>query len=420
MICLAAFVLVGSSWSAHTRTERNGGLARRPSDYRSALAWADRLYAGAKTFARGGPHGFWLEEALAAYRQVGNVYGERSELRRRKSACLIAMGDYASGVIEAPASSPERQRAMQRRRISLATAKIVGRPALQVEPVPGTKNEFAVLSGKRIRNPEPPPDWVPPRIQNLKLWLVQATGNVRVLSAQSFPEKDDDELPVRWVDLVCSRLTMGGPAAVSVHLDYPAADSDPSEDDLYRVDGHRLTRIARFYSLYGTEIRPPTSRYALTLINAPAWKVAWPDAYTWTGRGFRLSNSQHPELYSISECLTQIAREKSYAAGYGEYEPSRLYVDYDRLGATLDVHRQFKRALAAWRRAETLCRRAAREDSGGGFRGDPKINLLEIRQRIRWLKRREYGHWLLYRPHDWDLQIPPYTLAKGHPSAGGD
>ena len=389
------------------------------ANYRSALAWADRLYAKCEPFARIDSPGFYLGETLDAYRQVAAVYGERSELRLRKAACLISMGDYKSAAIEAPPNSKELQTAMRRRDIGLQVANVVGQPALQVEPVPGSNNQFLVLSGKKTRSPESPSDWAPAQITKVKLSLIRSVGTVRILSTKTFPDHDE-ELPVRWTELYCTRLQEGGSAAVSVHLDYPAGDSDPSEDDLFRVSSHRLTRFARFHSLYGTEIRPPIPGHALTVINFSTWKIDWPDAYEWTGNGFRLSNAEHPELYSITKLLERIKRDIAYITEDGEHGSWPLYPDYEFLAATLDVHRQFGRALAAWKRAESLCRRAIRNGLTEGHMGKAPINLLEIRQRIRWLRHREYGHLLLYRPYDWNLQIPPRNLAQGHRSADAE
>jgi hypothetical protein len=50
-----------------------------------------------------------------------------------------------------------------------------------------------------------------------------------------------------------------------------------------------------------------------------------------------------------------------------------------------------------------------------GMYGDTYENLKEIEQRIRWVKAGDYDHALLYRPYDFDLQVPPYRLGVAGP-----
>ncbi|MEZ0327120.1 MAG: hypothetical protein ACAH95_14565 [Fimbriimonas sp.] len=79
-------------------------------------------------------------------------------------------------------------------------------------------------------------------------------------------------------------------------------------------------------------------------------------------------------------------------------------------------YEEAKRVLKEAKRMALLSLEGRRDKRGYrlypdyGFYGDTSDNLKEIRQRLSWLRRREYNHALLYRPYDFDLQVPPYRL----------
>jgi len=380
--------------------------------FRASLAKADGLYALAEPFARSEDPAFELEMALEAYQRISRRYGPGSLIRQREASCFIAMGEYKSAQIEAPMGSKMRRAALKRLQIASMTRSLLGHCSLLVEPIPGRPRDFFVLSGSPRGDLK---DDSQVQLRTISLVQLHDHGRLKVVSLFRFKRPDDDFYCPHRLSLYVTRLYAAGPPVASVHQEFPAADSSPSSDTIFRLRHDRLKRIGVFHAIYGTRIYPPTFKHSLAIGNAPTWKLDWSDTYTWTTRGFQLGSFNYPNLYSVPECLDQIKQVHQQGA-LDERAFGRQSLAYTWLGATLDIHRQYRRALQAWSEAERLCKRATVFPETG-FAGDPKINLIEIRQRIRWIRHRQYNHWLLYRPYDWNLQIPPWTLAKGHRGA---
>jgi hypothetical protein len=384
--------------------------------YQAALRDADATYALAMPFARDPSPAFQLEEARDAYHALAKQYGT-PEVRRREARCLIAMGNYASALIESPIGSPERQVAQFRYRIAHLARRIIVSPSLFVEPVPGRSNDFFVVSGELSVPAEEATDH--PRYANLRVTLVRilSSGRLRVLSHFQFARlTDQEEMPGRVVVYTSCTSAVGSPV-ISVHQEFEAASSAPTSDSMFLLRGDRLRKMVVFHAIYGTEIYPPSRKRALTIVNASTWKIQWSDVYVWTPRGFQLRTYDFPDWYSVAKQRRELETERADLHSNPVLNDwGRLYPEYVWLATVLDIHRHFGGALPVWREAERRCRRAVTAGTPP-FVGDPKINLLEIRQRIRWISHHDYNHWLLYRPYDWNLQIPPWTLAQGHLSA---
>jgi hypothetical protein len=104
---------------------------------------------------------------------------------------------------------------------------------------------------------------------------------------------------------------------------------------------------------------------------------------------------------------------------YREHGSPTDYGDLMTRAALEMVRGNTRAALAEWRNAERACLgvihpkgNAASRYADYGYYGKPKENLKEIRQRIQWIEKGELNHVLLYRPYDFDYELPPYKLGN--------
>jgi hypothetical protein len=367
------------------------------STYSQALAHADRLYAGAQPL----PSGPYSEEdALDAYRDMVDVYGRRNEIQRRIGACLNAMGDYKSSLEESPHGSPEWKLAETRFKVANLARKVLRKEILQVEPAPGGDHRYLVLS--RNANSEETDD------RNYALSLFADNGtSPRVL--QKIPI-ETSWAGINFCRVYLAALKRGGPSVVILYRIY-SSDQSASDQTVLAMSKGRLKEIDSFSGPETAEILPASVKHGLTFLREASWKVSWEDAYEWSGGRFVLANRNRPELF-IPVTPTRPKRLHP-----GERRPDQDYTAWMTLGAQWDIHRRYDKGLKAWKEAERWCLRALREGDesyqfGSPFYGDPRENLKEIRQRIRWISHKDYDHELLYRPVDWGLQVPPGKL--GH------
>ncbi len=193
-----------------------------------------------------------------------------------------------------------------------------------------------------------------------------------------------------------------------------AADSAPHVYYLFQSGRSRLRLQRVFYGMGDSEWKTTKSGRACLSIEA-TWKVWWPDAYEWNGSRFVYANLRHPE-------------------NYAKYRDSELSKDdrHDypyllRLACAAAIRGERKRTLNLLKKAEYACLKCMTRNPAGrnpaessyydsGFFGETSENLKQIRQRIRWVQRDDLNHPLLYRPYDWDLQVPPYRLGKAKPT----
>ena len=192
--------------------------------------------------------------------------------------------------------------------------------------------------------------------------------------------------------------------------DYGGGDCNPWAAEVAQISSKGIGWTKTFGSLQGVEVYPPDDRHGMVVAVVSTFKVWWPEAYEWRDRRFVLADTRHPEFYSQSNY------------GWTDGESDHYYPMWMNRAAIYDIHRQFRKALSVWKRAERSCIKTLHTGNGVygdyrdvGFYGEAMVNLREIRKRIAWLKKREYNHPLLYRPYDFELQVPPYRLgsAKG-------
>lgn len=368
----------------------------------AALAWADRLYHSVAPLPHDAP-GFAIHEALEAYRQVERRYPSRAA-REGIANCLSFGGDYrdAERTYERLA---KRREARQRAEVAEKIAPLVqDRKVLQVEPVPGTGNRWiAVAAHIEANDGAYGNGWSARPLSHLTLaqYRIQ-DGRARRIGGEQSIQKDDFDLTS--VHLYMIRLTpQGAPVAVA-YAGFGAADCVPNGQWIFRIRPDGLHLMRRFFGLYPTEIYPANSRSGLTLAVTPTFKVWWTDAYEWRSHGFAFANRRHPALFR----MWLAERVKSYGRLY--------YPTWMNVGALSGIHWRWKDALKAWKRAEKYCRLCVRDAGEAyrdfGFYGDPYENLKEIRRRIRWIRSGDLNHMLLYRPCDFDLEVPPYELGK--------
>jgi hypothetical protein len=185
-----------------------------------------------------------------------------------------------------------------------------------------------------------------------------------------------------------------------------AANCLPNELAVLTPRGTRFGVSRPFKSIYATRAWVERGRLVVSVV--PTYKVWWPDVYEWHDGRFIFANRRHPEVYR---------NEKHPARG------ERFYAYWMQYAAALTIRRNRPAALAAWREAERCAAASLRMQGKGipsdrlrypdyGVYGDTAANLSEIRRRIRWLRRADLHHPLLYRPYDWGLQVPPYQLGN--------
>lgn len=139
---------------------------------------------------------------------------------------------------------------------------------------------------------------------------------------------------------------------------------------------------------YGTRVWMKGDRLCAAV--NPVYKVIWSDVYEWTRGGFRLANPRHRDFYTSAVTVPR-------GGDYGEWA---------NYASTLTIQRRRPEAIRAWREALRCgigSRKGGRFSYFGNY-GDLDVNLRQIRQRIAWLQRGDWDHWLLYRPLPSDVQ----------------
>lgn len=373
-----------------------------PANVDSALAWADRLYQVAAPLPRGLPQ-FAAEDALDAYRQVAKRFGKSRRTKIGIGNSLLLLGRYE----EAAKAYPPGKRAEARHRAEVARrceAFAGKRSVIVVERLPGTSKWIALFAKRGIDEGY---GGLPYTNLGIREFEERGKAFLPVTKEMAIPEGGDS---ARHPFLFVTKL--GHSTAVIVSRGFPAANCAPSEQRIIKLDSGRFRAVGIFKSIGDVELLAPSKAHPFRVLVTPTYKVGWPDVYEWREGRFQWANRRSPGLFNL-QCWT--SRLKSERESY----PTWLVY-----GATLALKGKYKSALWAYRKAESRCLSAVRFAQHvstsvyytAGFYGDDRINLQEIRQRIRWLRRSELDHALLYRPYDWDLQVSPYKL--GH--AGDD
>lgn len=213
-------------------------------------------------------------------------------------------------------------------------------------------------------------------------------------------------VPIRFRRDYCEATYVFAPPSLGnyffVQTFYPGGSVSPNDVYIVEASRRRLAVRPPLRSLYDTHILPDRAGAWIAVMPTP--KMPWADAY-------RFRNGR------ISFALSR-PRDLTWRSYEGPVADDRMnYASWMNYAATLTVQGHRKAAAEAWQAAERCARGAVREGPAGRYdapemQGDVRQNLREIRQRLAWIRRNEWGHWLLYRPYGWGLQVPPYRLGR--------
>lgn len=358
-----------------------------------ALAWADRLYQAAYPLPQEAP-AFQVRDALEAYQQVEHRFGPSVRSANGIGNCLMLLGRYDLAAYTYPPGTKQDEARLRLWVAQKCQDQSSKRKVLQVERVPGTKLRWIVLQA--LPRAGSIDDWNP--LHQVGIRQVQIDGDrVRFWGQEIRPPSFSNLGDCRDVSLYIWSL---GPNRLiaNIYQNYFAANCNPTTLCLVHILDGKLEPFQNFKSTSGIKFIPPQSEHGFRVVITPTYKVYWTDVYEWNGKEFCFANRQNPKLFPAEI----FPKSKDGYEGW-------MWV-----GAEAGIHGRWVTALKAWRKAEVAIRSKARAFSryDWDWNGHPVENLKEIRQRIRWITHRDYNHMLLYRPYDWDLQVPPYGLGK--------
>lgn len=370
-------------------------------DPHKALAWANRLYApiDGRSCEIAGQK---AKEALEAYRAVARRYPGERKAHVGAARCLFRLGRYRAAVAEyREGNGPDSER-----RKAETFARIAA--LVQNDLYPGNTVEHLVRRSSD--------EWI------------AITANTAVSEDDDEPFEDvclrsfreragslspsGEPIPIRTDSRLCRDLDVFAPSWMPgrffLQPGYSAASCLPNS--VLYIDA-RKPRI---------EVSPPLNSLATTriwmekgdtwIIVTPTYKVWWSDVYRLSEGRITFATHRRPDLYRGWEKMP---------TGYNRF----AYHAWMRYAALLTIQRRRPEAIAAWQEAARCAEGAVRDQAKGlvgertrypdyGMYGQARENLREIRQRIAWLRRGDWNHWLLYRPYDWGLQVPPRRLGK--------
>ena len=367
------------------------------SPQQAALAWADRLYHMVAPLPQCDPS-MALRKALEGYRQVERRYGPSKRTRDGIGNCLMGLGNYGEAAkVYADAQAAREARAKQR---------VVNRcrSALLVERVPGKGHQWVVLLGKKQRYRDQEGEMWWHSLVNLRLREAEETAHgIKWLGQERVIPDQEGAIPYCWLT-VTSLAPGGSPVALTLSRG-EGMQNQPVDFRFYRLNAGGLRRPIQFSSDHDLRLLPATSRRGLRLLVTPSYKNYWADVYEWKGGRFVFANQTSPDLFPLAP-----QNEK--------YTNYWLALD---ASARCCIAGRWKEALNFCRQALPLCQKEARgfepNPSGwNGWRGSPIEAAKQIRLRIRWLELGDHNHALLYRPHDFDYQVPPYKLGRSKPN----
>jgi hypothetical protein len=349
-----------------------------------------------------------LEDAADQFRDIESRFGPDPRAVSGLARCLLHQGRYADAAVEFERAGRLREAAEARRRASIAlrlARQARGWRVLQIEPVPGRRRWVALLGKPRDSDDRPsgfPSDGSELRLLDCTHGDLHETARFALQTDGTAAEENPQNASLYWL-----RVDGAHPRWVLlVYRNFLAADCDPSDETFLFVGSDRFKKGPAFRSLDGASVLGSSKGQPIVVSVAPTFKVWWPDTYEWDGRRVVFANRRHRKLY------------RPWVFSKGDCD--HVYPHWMVRAAALDVQGRFREAAEAWKVAEGICRSKLLSDRRGnpwpygytGFFGDDYENLKEIRKRLRWLRRRDYNHWLLYRPYDFDLQVPPFRL--GH------
>jgi hypothetical protein len=367
------------------------------------LEWADRVYREATEL----PHEYpvdAVQRAHDAYASVQKRLPGTTAARLGKARCLVRLGRYDAAVREYTGlRAPESEVAAARLRASIArqVQARLGKEESVIAVSRVGKNLAVALSGRR---------WLEPAGRGLP-WGVRQVSKLRIrvltrVDEARWEEAASTAVPLRrswdaaWEASLSVVPLRPGRSAVVIRHGYFTADNATNDVSVFAFAGRPLRPVGTFHSKATTAV--DQDRHGRLRVRvSPTFKVWWTDTYVWDGDRFVFANGQNPDVYPRRPHVLR--------------EPT-LYTWWMWDAAVLTIHRRRREALAAWRTAERLCRNALsevrrgvpaeeRRYPGWEYYGDEASHLRDIRQRIAWLKKGDWDHWLLYRPYRFDLQV---------------
>lgn len=380
----------------------------------SDLHAADAAFYGVRPYPVDSDHD--LVYAQTAYWEALHAYGHVPAARAGLARCLFYQGEYRLAETEFKLAGPPYAADSARASTYAVTANAIrralhGTNVVEVAPVPESRL-WAAVTGSPVKDQDRP-GIVVSRVK-LVLASISRTGAVQILGREPFrltlqnggvsnpPEEDQSN-----VDLYVMRRSRESRQWCAVVVrDYPGGDAEPTAVESADITPRGFRKARVFGSLAGIQVYPPDHGHGMLVVAAPTFKVWWTDVYEWRNGHFIFADARYPKFYSQDDY------------GWTDAESEYYYPMWMNRAAIYDIHRQWNKALYMWKRAERSCLKTIRTDNGRydepyhdvGFYGQVQINLREIRRRIRWLTRHQYNHPLLYRPYDFDVQVPPYRF----------
>lgn len=359
------------------------------------LAWADRLYASvAQEVSLSSMED--TERVLEAYRRVVRRHPRSERGRRGFARALFRLGRYeAAASAYRRLSMPGREGALATRYAGLVARIVDGLPAGRYVDhlYPLSMGRWAAITSNRRTN-----------AYGLSLSYGVDLRVFADASGDLVLQGEPQELSIPDEAVLESSFfrTHRTPGWVTVRTRRIGGDWSPNDVHVFRIEPNQLRLIQEFHSSGETRVR--ARRGAPMVAVTPTWKVWWTDAYEWTGRGYRLANERNFDLPSRLD---------------GKGERRDTLGDWLTWAALVTKRQDREESIRAWKEAERYAILAQRGEFDGEEErfGKSAVVLRQIRHRLAWLRRDDWNHALLYRPYDWDVQVPPFKLGAAQPVA---
>lgn len=355
--------------------------------------WADRLYANVVQSSSLGPMED-AERALEAYRGVLLRHPRSERARRGFARVLFRLGRYEASASEYRRMKHPGLEGMKAARYADMVGRIVnelpaGRYVDHLYPLPAGR--WAAITSQRKTN-----DNGLSLSYGVDLRVLKETRWGMVLKGQPYSLSIPEEAVLESSFFRTNKT----PGWLTVQTRRIGGDWTPNEVYVFRIEPRRLQLIQEFYSSGETVVRAQDGNPVVAV--TPTWKVWWTDAYEWSGTGFRLANERHLDLPSRL---------------VGQNERRQMLGDWLTWAALVTKQRDRNQSIRAWKMAERYALLAQRGEYDGEEERFGKSHevLRQIRRRIQWIRRDEWNHALLYRPYDWDVQVPPFKLGAAQP-----
>ncbi len=221
---------------------------------------------------------------------------------------------------------------------------------------------------------------------------------VRIGRERVVPFQQGD--PAQRVSLYVTTLRAHRDPVAFAYVSDFGADNSHNDQRLYAIQPRSLAAVQTFRSAEDAEFYSAMRNHGMRVVTLTTWHVWWPDVYEWNGRRFVLANRRSPNFYR-----KHLKDRNAWAGGDDDYGTGTHRAAIQTIVGSRSA------ALAACQKSALAFAQLIRKGgSDPPFAGDDRINLKEIRQRIRCLRDSDLDHALLYRPYDFDLQVPPYRL----------